>query len=154
MELEPNYEAGTLVKEYGMVAGEDIGTFVLPSMNDHKKVVFFEVTPLCVAKSSKDKESGKEVIRSWFKKDHQTVLTAMTNNVNTSEVQTDNACVNEMISYSTDTENYQMILRYYENTPEEIRNVALDQLMKFELGNAGVDEVLKAIQAKADEVFK
>ena len=154
MELEPNYEAGTLVKEYGMVAGEDIGTFVLPSMNDHKKVLFFEVTPLCVAKSSKDKESGKEVIRSWFKKDHQTVLTAMTNNVNTSEVQTDNACVNEMISYSTDTENYQMILRYYENTPEEIRNVALDQLMKFELGNAGVDEVLKAIQAKADEVFK
>lgn len=153
MELEPNYEAGTLVKEYGMVAGEDIGTFVLPSMNGHKKVVFFEVSPLCVAKASKDKESGKEVIRNWFKKDHQTILTEVTNNVNTSEVQTDNACVNEMIAYSGDTQNYQMILRYYENTPEEIRNVALDQLMKFELGNASVDEVLKTIQAKADEVF-
>lgn len=153
MELEPNYEAGTLVKEYGMVAGEDIGTFVLPSMNGHKKVIFFEVTPLCVAKASKDKESGKEVLKTWFKKEHQSILTDVTNNVNTSEVQTDNACVNEMISYSTDTENYQMMLRYYENTPEEIRNVALDQLMKFELGNADVEETLNTIQAKAEEIF-
>ena len=154
MMLEPNYEAGTLVKEYGMVAGEDIRTFVLPSMNGHKKAIFFEVAPLCVAKSSKDKETAKEVLKSWFKKDFQTTLTEVTNNVNTSEVKTDNACVNEMIAYSTDSENYQMILRYYENTPEEIRNVALDELMKFELGNASVDEVLNTIQAKADEVFK
>lgn len=153
MELEPNSSAGDLVREYGMVAGQDIGTFVLPSMNGHKKAVFFEVTPICVAKASKDRESGKEVIKSWFKKEHQTVLTEITDNVNTSEVQTDNACVNEMISYSTDPENYQMLLRYYENTPEEIRNTALDQLMKFELGNASVDEVLTTIQAKADEVF-
>ena len=153
MVLEPNYEVGDLVKDYGMVPGEDIGTFVLPSMNGHKKVVFFEVSPLCVAKASKDKESGKEVIKSWFKKEHQTVVTEVTDNVNTSEVQTDNVCVNEMISYGSDEENYQMILRYYENTPEEIRNIALDQLMKFELGNASVDEVLTTIQAKADEVF-
>ena len=153
MELEPKYEAGTLVKSYGLVAGEDIGTFVLPSMNGDKKVVFFEVTPLCVAKASDDKSAAKEVLKKWFTKEHQTVVTEVTNNVNTSQVQTDNACVNEMISYTTDTENYQMMLRYYENTPEEIRNVALDELMKFELGNAGVDEVLNTIQAAADEVF-
>lgn len=153
MELEPNYEAGTLVKEYGMVAGEDIGTFVVPSMNGSKSVIFFEVTPLCVARSSADKEAAKEVLKSWFKKEHQSIVTEVTNNVNTSEVQTENACVNEMIAYSSDTENYQMMLRFYENTPEEVRNVALDELMKFQLGNAGVDEVLKNIQAKAEEVF-
>ena len=45
-------------------------------------------------------------------------------------------CVNEIISYTTDTDNYQMMLRYYENTPEEIRDVALNELMKFELGDA------------------
>ena len=122
-------------------------------MNGDKKVVFFEVTPLCVAKASDDKSAAKEVLKKWFTKEHQTVVTEVTNNVNTSQVQTDNACVNEMISYTTDTENYQMMLRYYENTPEEIRNVALDELMKFELGNAGVDEVLNTIQAAADEVF-
>lgn len=153
MQLEPNYETGVLVKEYGMVAGEDIGTFVVPSMNGTKGVVFYEVSPLCVAKASKDKEQAVTVLKSWFTKENQTVLTEVTNNVNTSEVKTDNACVNEMISYSTDSEHYQMMLRYYENTPEEIRNVALDELMKFELGNANVDDVLAAIQAKADEVF-
>lgn len=153
MELEPNYETGTIVKSYGLVAGEDIGTFVVPSMNGGKKIVFFEVSPLCIAKASDDKEAAKEVLKKWFTKEHQTVVTEVTNNVNTSQVQTDNACVNEIISYTTDTDNYQMMLRYYENTPEEIRNVALDELMKFELGNAGVDEVLNTIQAKADEVF-
>lgn len=153
MELEPNYEAGTLVKEYGLVAGEDIGTFVLPSMNGDKGVIFYEVAPLCVAKSSADKDSAMAVLQNWFKQEHQSVLTEVTNNVNTSEVQTENACVNEMLAYSADSEHYQMMLRYYENTPEEIRNVALDELMKFELGNASVDEVLTAIQAKADEIF-
>ena len=153
MELEPNGEAGTLVKEYGLVPGEDFGSFVLPSMSGKKKAVFYEISPLCVAKESKDKEAAKEVLKYWFTKENQTILTEVTNNVNTSEVQTDNAVINEMISYSTDAENYQMLLRYYENTPEEIRNVALDELMKFQLGNAGVDEVLTAIQTKADEVF-
>lgn len=153
MMLEPNYEAGNLVNEYGLKAGEDIGTFVLPSMNGHKKIVFFEVSPLCIAKASKDKESGKEVLKSWFKKEHQTILTEVTSNVNTSEVITDNACVNEMIAYSTDKENYQMMLRYYENTDPEIRNVALDEFMKFQLGNVEVDEMLSTIQAKADEIF-
>ena len=62
-------------------------------------------------------------------------------------------CVNEIISYTTDTDNYQMMLRYYENTPEEIRDVALNELMKFELGDASADQVLQTIQDKADDVL-
>ena len=46
-----------------------------------------------------------------------------------------------------------MMLRYYENTPSDVRDVALDELMKFELGDAGMDEVLSTIQTKADEIF-
>lgn len=153
MELKPSHETSDLIKQYGLTAGEDIGTFVLPSMNGGKKVVFYEASPLCIAKASKDKESAKEILKQWFKKENQTVLTEVTGNVNTSEVKTDNACVNEMISYSTDSENYEMVLRYYENTSDEIRDVALNELMKFELGSAGADEVLNTIQAKADEVF-
>ncbi|HIT07311.1 MAG TPA: extracellular solute-binding protein [Candidatus Scybalocola faecipullorum] len=153
MMLEPNYEAGMLVKEYGMVAGENLGTFVLPSMNGDKKIIFYEVSPLCVAKASSQKDLAKEVLKKWFTKENQTVLTEVTDNVNTSQVETSNACVNEIISYTTDTDNYQMMLRYYENTPEEIRDVALNELMKFELGDAGADQVLQTIQDKADEVF-
>ena len=46
------------------------------------------------------------------------------------------------------------MLRYYENVANtEIRDVAIDQLLKFELGDATVEEALNTIQAKADEVL-
>lgn len=154
MELEPNYEIGTLIKEYGMVPGETVGAFVLPSMSGKKKAIFFEVSPLCVAKASDTKETAKEVLQSWFLAEHQTVLTEVANFVNTSEVKVDNVCIQETLAFTEDTENYQLILRYYENTPEEIRNLALDELMKFELGDADGETVMKTIQAKAEEVFK
>ena len=153
MMLEPNFEVGTLSKEYGMVPGEDVGVFVLPSMNGAKKVIFFEISPLCVAKASGDKETAKEVLKSWFKVEHQTVLTEVANFVNSSEVKVENQCIQDTLEFTADADNYQLILRYYENTPEEIRNVALDELMKFELGDATGEEVLNTIQAKAAEVF-
>ena len=154
MFLEPNYEAVNLEKEFDVKCGEDISTFVLPTMTDDvKKVVFFEVAPLCVSTNSKDKDAAMEVMKKWFTKEHQTVLTETDGNVNTSEVEVNNAVVNKMIEYSQDTENYSMILRYYENTPSEIRDIALDQFMKFQMGNADVDEVVNTIQEKADEIF-
>lgn len=44
--LEPNYEATTSVDDYGLVAGEDLGTFVLPSVDGAKKIVFYEICSL------------------------------------------------------------------------------------------------------------
>ena len=46
-----------------------------------------------------------------------------------------------------------MYLRYYENTPEDIRNYALDELSRFMYSGADIDEVLGNIQKKADEVW-
>ena len=153
MELEPNYEATTIVDDYGLVAGEDLGTFVLPSVDGAKKIVFYEIAPLCVSSASKDKDAAIEALKSWFTKENQTVFTDITGFLCSSQVTVDNECVNQMVAYTTDSDNYSMMLRYYENTPSDVRDVALDELMKFELGDAGVDEVLSTIQTKADEVF-
>ena len=38
MELEPNYEATTIVNDYGLDSKEDLGTFVLPSVDGAKKI--------------------------------------------------------------------------------------------------------------------
>ena len=46
-----------------------------------------------------------------------------------------------------------MVLRFYENTPDKLRDFVLDELMKFQLKYSGVDEMLNAIQAEADAVF-
>ena len=153
MELEPNYEANTIVDDYGLVAGEDLGTFVLPSVDGAKKIVFYEIAPLCVSSASKDKDAAIEALKSWFTKENQTVFTDITGFLCSSQVTVDNECVNQMVAYTTDSDNYSMMLRYYENTPSDVRDVALDELMKFELGDAGVDEVLSTIQTKADEIF-
>lgn len=68
MELEPNYEATTIVDDYGLVAGEDLGTFVLPSVDGAKKIVFYEIAPLCVSSASKDKDAAIEALKSWSPK--------------------------------------------------------------------------------------
>ena len=51
-----------------MVAGENLGTFVLPSMNGDKKIIFYEVSPLCVAKASSQKDLAKEVLKKMVYK--------------------------------------------------------------------------------------
>lgn len=154
MELEPNYECVALAKNYGMEPGKDMGTFVLPSMSGGKKAIFYEIAPMCISAKSDQKEAAKEVLKSWYKKEHQTVFTNVTGFLCTTEVTSDNECSNEMVAYTKDTEHYMMLLRYYENTDSAVRDIALDELMKFETKAAGADEVLTAIQKKADEIFK
>lgn len=60
----------------------------------------------------------------------------------------------ETPEFAMDSDHYNLILRYYENVANtEIRDVAIDQLLKFELGNTTAREALNTIQAKADEVL-
>ncbi len=69
-------------------------------------------------------------------------------------MESDNSCAKEMVEFAVDSENYNLMLRYYENAGNvNIRDVAIDQLLKFELGDASVLEILNTIQAKADEVL-
>ena len=68
MELEPNYEATTIVNDYGLDSKEDLGTFVLPSVDGAKKIVFYEIAPLCV---SKHQQGQRRSYRSFEELVHQ-----------------------------------------------------------------------------------
>ncbi len=153
MMLEPNYECKNLTNDYGMVPEEDMSVFVVPPMNGGKSIIFFEIAPLCVAANSDDKETAKEVLKKWYTKENQTVFTNVTGFLCTSEVESENATSNQMVTLTQDADKYELMLRYYENTNDAIRDVALDELMKFETKAATADEILPVIQAKADEVF-
>lgn len=154
MMLAGDYMISNMVDEYGTIPGEDIDTFVFPSMDSSKKsAIFYEISPLCIPTASKDKDTAKKVLETWYQKDNQTEFTKATGFICTTQAETNNACIDEYNKYVEDTDHNELHLRYYENTPDEMRDVALDELMKFELGNADVDEVLSTCQAKADEVF-
>ncbi len=153
MMLEPNYECKNLTNDYGMEPEEDMSVFVVPPMNGGKSIIFYEIAPLCVAVSSDDKDDAIEVLKKWYTKENQTVFTNVTGFLCTSQVESENATSNQMVTLTQDDSKYEMMLRYYENTNDAIRDVALDELMKFETKAATADEILPVIQTKADEVF-
>lgn len=153
MILEPNREISPLVKDYGMVSGENLDSFVLPSMNGGKKIIFFETAPICVAKASADRGSAMKALEKWYDKDHQNYIYQNTGLANTSTVDVTDPAYAKTLEYSARPDEISLMLRYYENTPEDIRNVALDELMRFELGNGTIEDVLAVIQAKADEYW-
>lgn len=153
MILEPNREISPLVKDFGMVSGENLDSFVLPSMNGDKKVIFFEAAPICVAKASSDRGSAMKAMEKWYDKEHQNYIYENIGIANTSTVDVTDPAYKKTLDYSAKPNEITLMLRYYENTPEDIRNVALDELMRFELGNGAIEDVLATIQAKADEYW-
>lgn len=152
MQEAADYEAVNLCDNFG---GGNFGTFVMPTVSsDIKKTVFFEIAPICVAKNSADKGSALEVLKTWYGKEHQTVFNEVTKFNCSSAVVNTNECANEMTGYAMDSENYNLMLRYYENAANsDIRDVAIEQLLKFEMGDTTVSDALNTIQQKADEVL-
>lgn len=152
MQEAADYESVNLCDNFG---GGNYDTFVMPTRNpDIKKTVFFEIAPICVARNSADKESALEVLKTWYGKENQTVFNEVTSFNCSSNVENNNNCAKEMTEFAVDSDHYNLMLRYYENVANtDIRDVAIEQLLKFELGDTTVQDALGTIQAKADEVL-
>lgn len=152
MQETSDYEGVNLTDNFG---GGNFDTFVMPTVSpDIKKTVFFEIAPICVAKNSADKGSALEVLKVWYGREHQTVFNEVTGFNCSSNVEISNNCAKEMSQYAMNPDEYNLMLRYYENVADlDIRNAATDQFMKFQLGGATAQEALNTIQAKADEVL-
>ncbi len=153
MILEPSTTVTDLVQNFGLVSGETIDVMSLPSMSGKKSVIYFEASPICVSTASKEKDNAKTALSDFFKKDTQNELLTQTGIANTSQVELNDPSIGKTVQMAADSANYQLILRYYENTPEDLRNYALDELSRFMYSGAPIDEVLGNIQKIADEAF-
>ena len=153
-EIAMTYDFDSAVRSYAEEYGTDVGAFVIPPKDPAaKKVVFFEISPICIAKNSADKESAKEVLKSWYSQENQEVFTKVTKYHCINGVKSDYETANEMMGYAADTDNYELRLRFYENLyNSELRDYALDQFMKFEMGDVSADDMLDDIAAKAEEL--
>ncbi len=153
MMLEPHVEFTGMRNDYGMTEGEDIDSFVVPAMDGGKRTIFFEAAPLCVASNSAQKEDALKVLESWYKPEVQNAFDAQSGYTNTSKVDVDSPAVQKILDETADADNYQLVLRFYESTPDKLRDFVLDELMKFQLKNSSVEEMLSTIQAEADATF-
>jgi multiple sugar transport system substrate-binding protein len=154
MVLEPSLYLPTLTTDYGMVSGQDFDALVVPSATGAKGVVFFEVSPLAIPKATADVESSKKAVRAFEMAGTQNIMANDLGMPASGSAQITDPTIAKMVSFGGDPDHIQLVLRYYESTPAELRDVALDELAKFIYSHAPVDEVLSAIQAKADTVFK
>ena len=153
MMLEPHVEFAGMRKDFDMKEGEDIDSFVVPAMDGGKRTIFFEAAPLCVSSFSGQKEDAIKLLESWYSEDVQNVFHKEFGYTNTSKVNVDTSAVQKILDATADADNYQMVLRFYENTPDKLRDFVLDELMKFQLKNSSVDEMLNTIQVEADATF-
>ena len=152
MVLEPPIYIPTLVNEYGMVSGEDFDAMVVPNFEGKDNVMFFEVSPLCIPKATADIEAAKLAVRTFLGANVQTIMANDTGMPASTSGDIQDVTTRNMNAFGDD-DNVRLVLRYYESTPAELRDVALDELAKFIYSGAPVDEILSAIQVKADEVF-
>ena len=148
--IEPQMHATKVLDDYGVSA---ISAFVLPSMKDDKNVVFMEAAPMCVPTVCEDTEAAKAALVAYYSNEMQTVTASTDGIILIGGVECDNATVKTIADLPLDTEANTVILRFYENTPSDLRDVVLNEMARFMDRQADVQTTLEACQAKADEVF-
>lgn len=151
--LEDSPTVTVLQTDFGMEPDINVGTFVLPSMKGGKATIFFEVAPICVSEASASKDQAVTALRSFYKPGTQTIMANENGIANTSTIAVENKTIQRILEMTGDSANYQLLLRFYENTPEELRNTVIDEVSRFMYSGADIDTVLNTIQAKADQVF-
>lgn len=154
MILEPNTLVTSLQKEYGMESGKDFDVFALPSMNGGKASVFFEASPICISEASDKKDKALEAMRGFYDPEVQKIMCEDLGIANTSTVELKDDTLKKIVDYSTKPDEYVLMLRFYENTPSDLRDVVLDELSRFIISGASPKDVLEVAQKEADKAFK
>jgi multiple sugar transport system substrate-binding protein len=141
-------------RDYGLQPVVDYDTFVVPSQNPANKApIFFEVAPLCLSAHSSQKAQALEILKKYYTTPVQQVFSDNYGYVNSSNVKITNQVTAKMYAFGSQPDKYQLILRFYENTPADLRDVVITEMARFWARQGTMDQVLAACQAKADETF-
>ncbi len=150
VELGAWYE-GTMVAA-GLKPGVDYGAFIMPDVNPSAgNVVIFEVGPLSVGAHSPNAAAAMKAADYFMSKAGQQSWIKTTGFISPrSDVESPNP-VDHALGAQLNAGKYTLLQRYWEATPHDIVEVAIDQLDKFMLGKADSLTTLKAIQTQADQ---
>lgn len=144
---------GTLISQ-GMKPGEDYGAFILPPIRPEAgNTIIFETGALLISQNSKHRDAAIEASKYLFEQD---VSSTWTNTIGIAPlvpgVESENPVINEIKS-EVEEKQYRLLTRYWEGTPTEICEYAVDQLVRFMLNPDQYMDVLETIEAHAAQYW-
>ena len=152
MILVGTWYAGTLT-EAGMDA-ENVGAFIMPNASaDVGPAVIVETGPLLISESSAQKADALKGADYWMSAPAQQIWTDA---MDFPPVNSDVTAKSELISDLAGqiiSGNYNQINRFWEATPAEIAEAAVDELANFMVNPSTADQTMQNLQALADKVW-
>jgi multiple sugar transport system substrate-binding protein len=152
MILVGTWYASTLT-DAGM-SNDDIGAFIMPNQNASlSPAVIFETGPLLIAQNSSQKADALKVADYWMSATAQQAwVNAQDFPPVNKDVKAKSALISDLVT-QINTGNYNQINRYWEATPPEIAEAAVDELGNFMLHPDTAAQVQQNLQALADKVW-
>ena len=152
MILVGTWYAATL-QQAGM-SGDDIGAFIMPNEKDGMgPAVIFETGPLLLAASSAQKDDAMKVADYWMSAPAQQAwVDAQDFPPVNKDVKAKSALIAGLAKEIIDGK-YNQINRFWEATPPEIAEAAVDELGNFMVHPDQADQVMQNLQALADKYW-
>ena len=138
----------------GLEPGKDFDAFIMPNKNaDLPPALFLEAGPLLVGENSPNKEDAMKVAEWWMSVPAQDEWSGMTGFLPANSKAAAPTVVGKSIQDWINTNKAQPRLRYWEATPADIVDAAVDEFARFMTNPDQYMDVLEAIQQKADQVW-
>jgi multiple sugar transport system substrate-binding protein len=136
------------------MSADDIGAFIMPNEKpDMKPALIVESGPILVSQNSKEKADAMKVADYWMSAPAQQAwVDAQDFPPINKDVKAKSPLITE-ISKTVADGNYTAINRFWEATPTDIAEAAVDEIGNFMVHPDTADQVEKNLQALADKVW-
>lgn len=139
----------------GMKPDVDFGAFIWPNMKSSvPNTLIIESGPMCVAARGSNHEDGVKALGWFMSKEGQDAWIKLTGFTSArSDVQSTSP-VDQALTEQIKAGGYKEVNRYWEATPHDIVETAVDQFAKFMLHPKDPKSILSSIQKQAENVWK
>ena len=139
----------------GIAEGDEWGMFVMPNMDASlRPAVIVETGPILVAKNSRNRDAALEALEFWMSAEASQAWTDQMGFVPHNNLATlPDGRVTGDIAALIASEGYRQINRYWEATPPEIGENAVDEISKFVLDPESYLSVMESLQRLAESYW-
>ncbi len=138
----------------GFKPGTDYGVFLMPDVTPSAgKVAIFETSPLMASSQGQHKDAALKGLTYFMSKAGQQAWVRSTGFISARKDVPPTSAVDQQLTSTVNTGHYTLLQRYWEATPHDIVEVAVDQFDKFMLHPSDATSVLTTIQKQAGQTW-